>query len=118
MAEINWDLVAPIIVSVGANALMLAYLVGGIRSKIDSLSTRIDRLEMEHEKDKDMNHRLGEQVHGVALVVTRIETQLSGLMDRVEKLCSESGECPFAKGGVVTVPRRKRKVETASIEAP
>ena len=110
---VNWELIAPILVSVIANALMLAYLIGGLRTKIDNLSGRMDKIETEAARNQDMEHRLEGRVHELALTMARIEERISNMMERVDKLCSEIAECPL---GGHRPQKRKRKPDLAEAD--
>lgn len=108
IVDINWMSVAiPVIIQL----LTLVYLLGGIRSQIDNLSTRIEKLENDSEKERDSSRRVDDRVHDVALSQARIETLMTEVRLRVDSLCLEASECPLAQGPASKRVRRARSSE-------
>ena len=106
--NIDWaSALVPIIVQIG----FLVFFLGKVRSQIDSLGARIEKLELDTAKEHDSTARVGDRIHELALGAVRSETLLEEIKIRVDSLCLEAAECPLAQGTLI--PRRKRKASHA-----
>ena len=106
-----WTIILPIII----NGAMLAYLLGGLNSKLDSFGKRIEKLEGDSERERESYSRVDDRIHSVALSLAGIAPTISEIRTRVDSLCLEAAECPLAKGQLV--PRVKRRAARAEDEA-
>ena len=101
MEWVSWAL------PVAAQIAILIYLLGGIKSQINALSGRIERIEAETERERDSYSRVDDRVHGIAISQAEVKILLNEIRGQVNGLCLEAAECPLAQGALV--PRRKRK---------
>ena len=106
--NIDWaSALVPLIVQIGC----LIFFLGRVKSQIDALGARIEKLELDTAKERDSTAKVCDRIHELALGAVRSETLLEEIKIRVDSLCLEAAECPLAHGTLI--PRRKRKTSHA-----
>ena len=110
---INWvTLLVPLTVTVLINVIMGFYFLGGQNSRMDGFNKRLDKVERELEKNQTIYHRIDDRVQALALVVARLEQQLTDIKSHLDSaLQHEMVECPLVEGLGGAARQKRRPAE-------
>jgi hypothetical protein len=78
--EINWSVGGPIVLTVLANIAAFAYLFGVTKQQIQGVDRDVERIRIDVERLHEQNRDTDNRIHDMALMLTKISTQLDQIM--------------------------------------
>ena len=89
--DINWTIAGPMVLTVLANICAFAYVFGVTNQKLLGVDRDVERIRIDVERLHEQNRDTDNRIHEIAIMLTKVSTQLDQLMG------NDPDNCPIIR---------------------